>query len=189
MIKNTTLFFCIAVLFIVSSCNKDECEQGIQGPQGPAGSNGTNGQNGTGDVKIIEFTLNQSDWIHYNTSGNGNDSAAYNISEITQAIVDSGAVICYRKQGSNYWVMPNSTFNGLAQRVFQHYFYKETLVITCNANSVGGLNLGTETFKVIIIAGEFLRTTGKNLNWKDYDGVSSELQKYYNQKTLFNTIN
>ena len=141
------LLFSLSVLFF--SCEDD----GEMGPQGPQGPSGPTGENGTIEIYSKTFTISQNDWYNYSTSANSNDSAVVSIPEITQAILDSGMIVCYKLDGNKYKSMPFSQFNGLSEKTFQFYYYLGNLVITCNSNFVGGNNLGNETFKAVVANG------------------------------------
>ncbi|MBL0340677.1 MAG: hypothetical protein IPP71_06995 [Bacteroidetes bacterium] len=142
------LYFLLSFSVVYTSCEtEDEGDIGAQGPQGPSGENGT--------IEIYSkiFTITPNDWYTYNTSANSNDSAVIPIPEITQAILDSGMIVCYKLESTMYKSMPFSSYNGLAVKTFQYYFYLGNLVVTCNSNFVGGNNLGNETFKAVVANG------------------------------------
>lgn len=146
--KILLLFFLLTFAIVYISCDKgDDNEIGPQGQQGAAGENGT--------IEIYSkiFTISPNDWHSYNSSGNSNDSAAIPIPEITQAVIDSGMIVCYKLDSNIYKSMPFSAYDGIAVETFQFYYYLGNLVITCNSNYVGGINLGSETFKAVVAHG------------------------------------
>src|SRR5687767_923989 len=129
------LLYLFASILLISGCDKeDDDTAGLPGPQGPQGPAGANGTNGAVNIITKEFTILAGDWHPYNSSSNSNDSAAVSVPEITQAIVDSGMVVCYRKKGDKYIVMPHTTFDGIAASVFQFWYYTGKIVFTCNSN-------------------------------------------------------
>lgn len=143
------------------------CKKGDTGPAGPAGTNGTNG---VANIKTNTFTTNTNQWIADNT----NKLYYYNYtsSDITSAVLSSGAVMVYLGDGTgNLWIaMPFST-----QGVEFTYGIKPSSVEIDVSLSSGLMpnNPGGQQFKVVIIPPAMVKP---NVNVKNY----SEVKAAYN---------
>ena len=146
------------IIFSISSCSKE----GTQGPAGKDGTNGTNGANGNANVHSRNFIVTS--WNGVNTSG------VYIIladMDITQSIIDSGAVLVYQEVSGTWYALPRSNFGD--QWAFN--FYLNNIVIQLShSNGTQVPNPGTNTFKVVVIAGSN-RLSNPNLNWSNYNEV------------------
>ncbi len=112
-------------LTIYSGCKKDE----VVGPPGPAGATGATGATGNANVIIITDTVSSLVWTNYGSSSN-NWLTSITVPQITQAIVDSGAVFVYLYDISgslqNGWVMLPFTFYQGNSYNWDSYYYLNT---------------------------------------------------------------
>jgi hypothetical protein len=99
MKKATTLLIICLVLFL--NCTK----QGTSGTSGANGKNGTNGVNGTNGINGINGTqgTNATVKTYSNITLSGSSTYTFNISQVTQAIIDSGSVIVELQYNSPTW--------------------------------------------------------------------------------------
>ena len=145
----------LMLTLVLNSCTK----KGDTGPQGPQGNANVHGGSAT-----VNFTWD---------AGNGYGIADMTDDDITQNIVDYGAVAVFRSNGSGGWIsLPYTdyTTTGLS---FSYYF-----VYTLNAVRIyySQADLGNSamptsaTFKVVAIAAS-QKQANPNTNWNNYDEV------------------
>lgn len=94
--KNLKPILAICLLLaIVTSCTKE-------GPMGPAGPQGPQGGNGNPNIKSVEFTFDMATL--------SSSAPEYNLTcltpNITPDVLDKGAVVGYRKSGSEWATLP-----------------------------------------------------------------------------------
>lgn len=154
--KNLYLLSIITILLL--SCNKE-------GPEGPAG---TNGQDGNANVQLTTFAITS--WTE---SGVSYKAASPWLSDITQNIVDNGAVHTYMSNGSGGWeplpltLYPSSTYSRTYTAV--HYLNGVTLWVNDS-----DLNLpsdpGTRSFKVVAVAAS-AKIANPDVDYTNYEEV------------------
>ncbi len=157
------LLLLIGVTFLISSCAKD----GDPGAQGPAGN---------ANIKSFNYTVTPGQWQV--TGSVGVDYEKYvdlTYSEITQDIVDNGAVLIYWQNSGSSIQLPvslpanNSTFNLLGSSslgsVSLEYFFSDFASFSINQNF---------DFKILVIDGT-LRITNPQINWNDPKSVAQGL--------------
>jgi hypothetical protein len=143
LIKISTLCLLAGALF--SSCKK---EAGPEGPQGPAG---TNGKNGNANVKSqistnLVWTYNASTLAYETLITNPN---------ITQDIVDKGAVLVYLQVNNNYVQLPNSSmFSSSVILFFDFEYYLGGLKITCSNSDLNNsvVPQSSARFKIVTMS-------------------------------------
>lgn len=146
-----------------SSCKKET---------GPAGAQGTAGKDGNANVKNSTIFVNANEWIY----APGICKVTKLVPEITQDIIDKGAIIIYSEGvASGSWdALPYSSAetSGLVLTFgFNIQAGKLNLEVTFNQNQT--LPAGTLTssnFKLVLISGS-ARAANPNVNFKNYKEV------------------
>ena len=157
---NFLVFTVFAVLLTFNGCKK-----GDTGPQGPAGADGN------ADVHAQVFTV--SSWI-FSTPYYSADIVD---TDITQSIVDYGAVIIYISNGSGGWeLFPVTVFHGSYSSYYTavHYLHGVTIWIS-DSDSVQPADPGTKTFKIIAISSQVM-IAHPDLDWSNYSKVQKTLR-------------
>ena len=166
--KKILFAICISVSFglVLTSCKGD------RGPTGPQGN---------ANVRALTFDVVSSDW-QYQTNPQYQYYVNLTEPDISQDILDNGMVIVYLSNGNNGWqAIPvtgyiqgssgGSTYNleykyspvyGLTQVTVWYY-------IVTNPTAWIPPNPGSQTFKVVVVAGSL--TSGSKVNWNNYDEV------------------
>lgn len=100
-------------------------------------------------VKSMEITVSSSDW----TGDGGGYEATKPCSIITQNIIKSGAVMCYLKDGNNYFTLPLTMSFGPTNWISHYLFIHSVNSITFSMYDDDGLsvNPGTRVYKVVAI--------------------------------------
>jgi len=159
--KITTLLTAIIIVLTITNCKK-EGPVGPEGPQGPAGP--------AAQTDTYTVTFYQSGTSYRTDISDGN---------ITQAIVDNGAVLTYMSNGSGGWsALPLTYFPTTAySRTFEAIHYLNAVTIW-NYDSDGVLpaNPGTKTFKIVAISGNRIGNWPLNVDKSDYNQVKKYLQ-------------
>ena len=96
MKKNLFAIILVCLTLLFNSCSKE----GPAGPAGPAGTNGT--------TNVISEYINLSSgyWTSSVTNGITSWDATYYTPNITQSVVNSGAVITYLNTNNSYTALP-----------------------------------------------------------------------------------
>ena len=152
--KNLIYVALLATLFI--SCKKEA------GPQGPAGTNGTNGN---ANVKTNQYT------VSWTQSFPGYYCTIYD-ANITQAIVDSGAVEVYMQNSPGWNALPLTiTYTATITSVYTPVHYLGQVTIwKFDTDDAQTTDDGPTTFKVVCIAGG-IQQLHPNVNWNKYEDV------------------
>lgn len=145
-IKRTVLLTLIASVSLLFSCAKD----GKDGPPGPAGATGN------ANVKSQTFVVNTWDW-------SSNSVLLYD-PNITQAIVDNGAVQVYLQGDPGVWIALPLSFSGL-EIVYDY----QVNFIRITASSQPPTQ---QTFKVVAIASS-ARLANPNVDYTNYEEVKA----------------
>ena len=154
----------LIVIIIATAFNA--CTKGDTGPEGPTGATGA-----TGNANVNTQTFTISSWTYSSPSY----SASVTDYDITQDIVDNGAVMVYVSNGSGGWqplpltVYPSSSYSSTYTTVHALYtvaFYKTDSDLTQPADP------GTLSFKVVAIAGVAYKKH-PNVNWRNYEEVKA----------------
>lgn len=130
---------------------------GPQGPAGEDGEDGVDGKDGNANVQAYNYTVMISDWTPGEILRD-----TLNVLEITQEVVDNGAVILYqRRTDSTTWeVMPHSYIAFLGGQpttlTFQYGYNIGQLFLSgmnsLNANvTPGPVYPGNRSFKIVVI--------------------------------------
>lgn len=156
MKKTTTKIIGAAIaiaLFSTVSCKKE-------GPRGPAGA--------TGNANVHSMIDTVSTW----TSNPPSYKGTISYSEITQDIIDNGAVLVYLSTGSNtYSQLPLTEY--LSSSTSRSYEVETSVgqaVIIVSESDLITTNPGTLVFKVVTIAGS-ARKANPDLNYSNYEDV------------------
>jgi hypothetical protein len=129
-------------------------------------------------VKSIEITVSGSEW----NDDNGVYSVTKPCSIITQDILNSGAVMCYLKDGNKYFTLPltlalsDGTFEWISHYLFTHSVGSAEFQIYDDDGLSG--NPGTRTYKIVTI-----ESTGLIQN------PNVDLTSYASVKEAFNLEN
>jgi len=164
--KKLTTILMIAVIAIMASCSKE-------GPAGPAGTNGTNGTNGVdGNANVQVFLWNTSP----TSTGSGPYTTTYNISAITQDILDRGAVLMYIETNSNSNVWLAVPFSN--ETVWFYTRIKIGLVELLSKNTM----ITAANTRVVVIGGTTngLTTVNRNRSWSTLNEIEKAQSLYPN---------
>lgn len=177
-IKTMTVLMTGVVLTLglsVSSCKK--AEKGDMGPQGTAGINGTNGTNGNANVKTMTVTVTAVDWT---ASGSGGmQSTVITNTNITQDIIDKGAIMVYMVNAGQTSALPLMMYPSSSYGINMQFTASlNSLAITVQRTDlVAAVNPGTLTYKIVTIAAS-AKMQNPNVNYSDYKAV----QRAFNLK-------
>lgn len=158
-IKKTALsLLCLALFsFYIIGC------KGVAGPTGPQGIQGNQG-----NANVHSKTYTVTSWDGVGTSFAFKDIAN---SDITQEIIDNGAILVYEGNTGLWNAMPYANQNDEWRFLIGLNNFR---VILLHANGTTVSNPGTRNFKVVIISGDAL-ISNPNINWKDYEEVKAKL--------------
>ena len=138
---------------------------GCEGPTGPKG------KDGNANVHTRFYTATSTDW---DLSGSSYTIQLTN-TDITQSIVDNGAVLVYMKTANTSWeLLPVTLYiSSSSILIFSAVYDLNTVAIFATNNSGAALSPNfTINFKFVTIA-----SLGKNsadVNWKDYNEVKQK---------------
>lgn len=124
-------------------------------------------------VKSMEITVSSSDWA----LNSGVYSSTKPCSIITQSIFNKGAVMCYLKDGDNYFPLPYTLSFGPTNWI-SHYLFiysVNSIHFEIYDDDGGTLAPGTRVYKVVAI-----ESTGLKQN------PNVDLSNYYSVKEAFN---
>ena len=151
------LLIVLLVGFTILSCQKE----------GPAGADG---QDGNANVKSYEKTVNPNQWYDLSDEWVTAYAADFQMPEITQKIVDEGAVLVYFKTNGLYIMLPwiiNQGDNITANLMSLFLVGGVSLKMEYNMVVEGGEVIAPMTFKIVIIDGP----PPVSLNINNYDAV------------------
>jgi hypothetical protein len=173
------IFLFIASAAFISSCSKEgpTGPQGVQGPQGPAGDQGIQGIQGLdGNANVHSYTYNvfTSDWI-LNAPNYGVDLS---VPEITQSILDDGAVLVYMSNGSGGWMpLPyTSWYSSYARLIKANILYEDVTIWVLDSDLTQTPNPGDRTFKIVVIGGSVASKMPSNIDLNNYMQVAKYLK-------------
>ncbi len=164
----------IAVIpLLFTSCAKDG-QIGPEGPQGPPGADGII------NISSFYYTLYENNWSEFGEPGIGfGYSAVMDFPEITEDVLNYGAVLVYLYQDGNLYSLPitfvNSGDGGYMTSIWVT-LQLEQIVVTFQDSDGLTVNPGTQEFKVVIIDGSIVIPQSLNLN--NYE----EVKNYFNLK-------
>lgn len=154
---------CLGLTF--TSCKK--AEKGEMGPQGVAGTNGTNGN---ANVKTMTVTVTAADWT---ASGSGGmQSTVITNTNITQDIIDKGAVMVYMVNAGQTSALPLMMYPSSSYGINMQFTASlNSLAITIQRTDLAAaVNPGTLTYKIVTIAAS-ARMQNPNVNYNNYEEV------------------
>jgi hypothetical protein len=149
--KNKTLtFFFAAIVLVGSSCSKDKY----------------------GNTDISSDT--------YTTTWTYQDPSYYcdlNVPEITQDIVDNGAVFVYMSNGNSAWTALPCTIpiDGSYSSTYTPVHFVGGVRIWKTDTDLLTLDPGSSTFKVVVVSDHGLAKR-PNLDWENYNEVKAEIE-------------
>lgn len=170
-----------AAISMFSGCSKD----GETGPVGPVGTDGTdgadgtNGTNGNANVSALNFTVapgtDSSLGFKWNSNSAIYNHYHYNISEFTQSVVDSGAVMLYVGTGSGWRALPWTYVinSNTESRTYNFSYYPGYLQISIEQTTGTTQWSFTSTlrFKLVIIPSA--AKVRRNLDLENYQAVKA----------------
>lgn len=159
--KKTFTLIAACSLLIFGACKKTS----EPGPTGPAGA--------TGNANVKSELDTAFTWTYGSTSY----GAAITVSNITQDIVDNGAVLVYMKVGTDWQPLPYTFFNTSAWASLYSFSYSLSTVNLKMANSdlFPHTNPGTKYFKTVCIASGVKKLPADIKFWT-YEKVKKEFQ-------------
>ena len=172
-IKNISLsIFIIALISLTFSACQKEGPMGPEGPQGPAGEDATN------SISSYYYTIFEDEWETFGDPGIGfGFIGAMDFPEITEDVLNYGAVLVYLYQDGSLYSLPTTFVNaedgGYLATIWTTLQLGQVLV-TFQDSDGATINPGEQEFKVVIIEGGILIPEGLNL--KDY----KEVKEYFN---------
>ncbi len=131
---------------------------GQTGAQGATGQTGATGAQGNANVKSNLATTTASNWTY-----DGNNKSWFTVfidNNITQAIVDNGAVMVYVLVGTNQYAALPFTFHPTANystSVVYSFAPQQLRVEFQDSDLTQGNNPGDNTFKIVKVAGAFIK--------------------------------
>jgi hypothetical protein len=149
--KIQTTIASLAMAMLVVSCTKE-------GPEGPAGPQGPQGN---ANVRSVTFSVSPGDW----STISGGYAFNWSTSIITEAIVNTGAVLVYAKAENTWQALP-ATVGGWA--TLYHYGVGHVQIETTPPTAPSQV---TE-WKVVAIASSAMITDG-GIDIHDYEQVSA----------------
>lgn len=166
----------VIVVFTLASCGKD----GAIGPQGPEGPEGPAGPAASSNVSSYYYTIYEDEWQVFGDPGIGfGYIGAMNFPEVTEDVLNFGAVLVYWYQNNSLFPLPttfiNSEDGGYLTSIWVTLQYEQVL-ITFQDSDGNTINPGEQEFKVVIIEGGV--PIPETLNLKNYD----EVKKYFKLK-------
>ncbi len=164
--KRIIFYFTILATVFMFSCTKE----GKVGPQGPAGINGTNGTDGNANVHSYTYNGASANWA----LSAPNYYCDLTVPEITQSIIDNGAVLVYLSNGSGGWLaLPFvQWYNGYGHQYNAVISVGAIRIWVSDSDLTQASNPGTVSFKVVVMDGV---TLPKNVDPKNYYEVSNYL--------------
>lgn len=167
------IFLFVASAAFISSCTK-EGPQGPQGDQGDQGIQGVPGQDGNANVHSYTYDVLLSDWVL-----NAPDYAVnLDVPEITQSILDDGAVLVYLSNGSGGWMpLPyTSWYSGYARLYKANILYGDVTIWVLDSDLTQTPNPGDRTFKIVVIEGSVASKMPSNIDLNNYEQVARYLK-------------
>jgi hypothetical protein len=148
--KIISSLFLLAAISLFSSCSKDKY----------------------GNTDISSKT--------YTTTWTYQDPSYYcdlNVPEITQEIVDNGAVFVYMSNGNGGWAaLPCAIpIDGNYSSTYTPYHAIGWVRVWKTDTDLVTLDPGSTTFKVVVVSGHGLAQR-PNVNWENYNEVKAELE-------------
>ncbi len=176
--KSITYIISIIVIiaFTFTSCGKD----GAIGPEGPQGPEGPAGENASASVSSFYYTIFEDEWQTFGDPGIGfGFIGAMDFPEITEDVLNYGAVLVYLYQDNSLFSLPTTFINpedgGYLTSIWVTLQYQQVL-ITFQDSDVNTINPGDQEFKVVIIEGDI--PIPESLNLKNYQ----EVKEYFKLK-------
>lgn len=173
------LLIYVAIMLSIAGCAKDgetgpagpKGDTGAQGQQGTQGQQGGSGSDGNANVSVQNFIANS--WTA--TAGPMQTDTIID-TRITQAIVDSGVVMVYKKILNSYNPLPSTTIITSVLYTMSYNFGLNGIYLSYFAsNQTLPPNPGSVTFKVVVISGT-LRMAYPYLDWNNYEQVRAVLK-------------
>lgn len=160
--KKLTLLL-IALTLSMWACKKEE----VEGPQGPKGEQGPPGEDGNANVTTGTATVSNWSWNSPNYWG------TMTWSEITQDIVNTGAIFVYMQVGSSWFQLPYTWYPSSSySRSYAAIHAVGEVRIRITDSDHGTIpDPGSTNFKVVLIESSNL----PEIDFDDYE----EVRDYY----------
>ncbi len=154
----------LALVALVSfGCSGQDGATGPMGPQGPQGPQGPGAQSITFTLASIDFSqLGTNTWI-----------CDRSLPEITAAIASNGAVLCYWKSASSFWLALPWTSDDRNLRRYYHYDTGTIRFVAADYNTTPA-NQGAGTWRVVVVSGVDVTSLAR-VDVRDYAAVKKAL--------------
>lgn len=178
--SNKSISYLISLIAIIAltltACQKE----GPIGPQGPPGPEGPAGEDASSKVTSYYYTIFEDEWQTFGEPGIGfGYIGAMDFPEITEDILNYGAVLVYLYQDNSLFSLPTTFINaedgGYLTSIWVTLQYQQVL-ITFQDSDGNTINPGEQEFKVVIIEGDI--PIPETLNLKNYE----EVKEYFKLK-------
>jgi hypothetical protein len=160
MRKLMLTFLIIGSLGAITGCTKDD------------------GPNGNANLEHLTFTIQENQWYTYGTYGVQGFQyyRQIDVPDITQSIMEKGAVMVYIKQNDLFYPLPATTdYDGWVNTI-QYNVYQGKVEIFVEDTDFRTENPGAMTLKIVIF--DQLKSLPDSLNIKNYGQVLA----YMNQQ-------
>jgi hypothetical protein len=173
-IKTTSVAF--AALALTLGLTFTSCKKGDTGPAGDKGATGNTGATGaTGNANVTSITLNANSWtwdgVEYWRSATWTG-----VSQLTSAVVNSGAVMLYQNDGNGYFAALPITAN-ISATVQEHDFFiysTNTISVFIENSDLSDPNPPPFSYKLVCIPPAIIKSNPK-LDLKNYNEVKQVL--------------
>ena len=154
-----------------SACQKE-------GPVGPQGPEGPTGRDGNDNVSSFYYTIFENEWEEFGDPGVGfGYIAGMDFPEITEDILNHGAVLVYLYQEGSLYSLPTTFVNpgdgGYLTTIWTTLQLGQVLVTFQDSDGLT-VNPGDQEFKVVIIEGGIV--IPESLNLKNFN----EVKEFFN---------
>ncbi len=177
--KKITMLLSLSLAFILTF---SACE-GPMGPSGPRGLDGMDGTGGNTGMKTVFFNMAMQDWTP--TGDKGRWFYSLQMPEVTQDVVDNGAVLCYRRNIINgietFEAMPVTTLieeNGVlfSNEIWYSHYNGYIDFDWWDSHPTEPLSPGYDMYFKIVILYPMYAYKLKNVDVNDYQAVSKALE-------------
>ncbi|HLO57852.1 MAG TPA: hypothetical protein VK179_03870 [Bacteroidales bacterium] len=170
--KKSMFLFALPMLAVALfiGCEGDQGPQGDQGDQGIQGEQGVKGDPGTANVIYSEWAVLDGVWRDTSMFG-GNFKVNHLIAaDLTQDVIDNGAVLCYTRYAGSVTPLP---YSNLSYTLAFQLDPERVLFTTLKPDLSGGVELiNSMEFRYIIIPGGTAATkSAVDFNYMSYREV------------------
>jgi hypothetical protein len=129
------------------------------------------GPNGNANLEHFTYTVQANQWYTYGVLGQPGFQyyRQFDVPEVTQDVMDNGAVMVYIKQDDLFYPLPAITDNDGWVNTIQFNVYPGMVEVFVEDTDFQTENPGTMTFKIVIF--DQLKSLPNSLDIKDYNQV------------------